>query len=113
MRIQGVIPVLSPFQTSPNVLAGSAFQVLARPARLKFYITVGGIGGFSVVAKIQIGSRVVLEFSRCAALSRFPLIPDDLIASAHADGGSVLSLVFRDVFGFASSPKWIVDIAED
>lgn len=93
-----------------NVLAGSAFEFVKRPSRVRFYV-VGNAAG-DPRATIQSGSDVLMEESPVSRANRVPVVPDDLTVEDVAMPGDRLKLAIRNTGAGAVDTFWRVEVTE-
>lgn len=109
MRIQGVTNLAANASNS-NVLAGSSFEFIKRPTRVRFFIVGDAAGG--IRATVQSGSDVLMEESPVSRAARFPVNPDDLTCEDVAMPGDRLKLALRNVTAGALDTFWAVEAHE-
>jgi hypothetical protein len=93
-----------------NVLAGSAFEFIKVPSRVRFWV-VGNAAGEPRVT-IQSGSDVLLEESPISRQNRCPLYDQDLTAEDMAMPGDRLKLQIRNTGAGAVDTFWMVEVVE-
>lgn len=92
-----------------NILAGSAFEFVGRPAIVTMGITASADGGFIT---IQGGSNIVLEESQPRVVDRLPLIPDEMYYSFFAAPGDRLVIRLRNPSGGNITFRALVQVVD-
>jgi len=79
--------------TSANIMAGSLYEVLARPSIVEFGMTSSAVG---ILATIMLGGDVLMQDQEISAANRYPIIPDDWILKSPGRAGSKIYATFRN-----------------
>lgn len=107
MRIQSVTNLAAGAST-PNALAGSAFEFIKAPSLVRFYVVGDAAGAIRV--GISSGSDILLEESPVSRAARMPVIPDDLTVEDVAAPGDRLRISIRNPSAGALDTFWAVEI---
>lgn len=86
----GGVATLTAGLVIPNMLTGSAFEYVMRPARVAIGLVTDATSGL-VTARITFGSTVEVESAAIPAwpsAGRGPIIPDDIMIRGVALGGN-------------------------
>jgi len=93
--------------TDPNILSGSAFEIL----RQNSVVSMGVVGNVTgLVATIQAGSDVILEESPLTVKTIMPVIPDDFAYQDVAAQLDRLVIRVRNTTGGAITVRAIVQV---
>jgi hypothetical protein len=92
---------------SLNVIAGQLHEILQRPSACRVSVNGSAPGLFVTVI---IGSMVVIQDQAVNSQNRFPLIPDDVLATAGGMQGEKLNVVFRNGTAGPLDAFWRVDV---
>lgn len=92
-----------------NLLSGSAFEFIRRPAYVSLGITASATGGFST---IQSGADIVAEEFTPAVYARFPIVPDEFYYNDYAAPGDRLVVRLRNPTAGAIVFRCIVQVTE-
>lgn len=92
-----VVPALSlsvaANSTSANIMAGSLYEVLARPSIVEFGM-VGSAAG--LLATVLLGGEVLMQDQEISGANRYPIIPDDWVLKAAGRAGSKIYITMRN-----------------
>ena len=83
---------------SLNLLAGELFEFPPRPSAITLLAVAAALG---VLCTLSIGGTVVANDVPISRANRFPISPDDIVASEGALQGERLFLTFRNSTGAA------------
>jgi len=92
--------------TSSNRVAGLTHEFLDRPAQIILAAAAAAVG---LVTSLLIAGVALVDDQSVSQANRFPIIPDDIIASEVVGGGRIL-LRFRNTTGAAIIVHWLIDI---
>ena len=101
---------------SGNVLQGSIFEFLKRPAAIRIAATVPAGGAVTdVTGRLTVGDKVITDprFPVLAesAPARGPIIPDDIKVTAVGLPGNRLSLDFQNTTAGAIRVVWWAEVS--
>jgi hypothetical protein len=92
-----VVPALSlavaANSTSANIMAGSLYEVLARPSIVEFGM-VGSAAG--LLATILLGGETLMQDQEISGANRYPVVPDDWILKAAGRAGAKIYVTMRN-----------------
>jgi len=71
--------------TSANLMAGSLYEILARPSIVEFGMTASAVG---ILATVMLGGEVLVQDQEISAANRYPIVPDDWILKAAGRAGA-------------------------
>ena len=92
--------------TSTNRVAGLTHEFLDRPATLILAAAAAAVG---VNCSLLVAGVAMGVDQAVSQANRFPLIPDDIVASEEVEGGRIL-LRFRNTTGAAVIVHWLIDV---
>jgi len=92
--------------TSTNRVAGLTHEFLDRPAQIILAAAAAAVG---LVTSLLVAGVALVDDQSVSQANRFPIIPDDIIASEVVGGGRIL-LRFRNTTGAAIIVHWLIDI---
>mgnify|MGYP003461437209 FL=1 len=92
--------------TSTNRVAGLTHEFLDRPATLILAAAAAAVG---VNCSLLVAGVALVDDQAVSQANRFPLIPDDIVASEEVEGGRIL-LRFRNTTGAAVIVHWLIDV---
>jgi hypothetical protein len=104
MQNQAVVAAAT---VSPNVISGQLHEILQRPSALRLSVNGSALG---LYVTMIIGSMVVVQDQAVNAANRFPVLPDDVLASAGGLAGEKLNVTFRNSTAGPLTAFWRVDI---
>jgi len=96
--------------TSPNVLAGSAFEFVAQPSLIKLAVTQRGAAPDDITADFQIGGESLAQAANVSDRASFPTFREDLFVEAGAQAGERLFLTFSNTTAGALNVDTLIDI---
>lgn len=79
--------------TSANVMAGSLYEVLARPSIVEFGMTASAVG---ILATILLGGETLMQDQEISGANRYPIVPDDWILKAAGRAGAKIYITYRN-----------------
>jgi len=92
--------------TSTNRVAGLTHEFLDRPATIILAAAAAAVG---LTCSLLVAGVALVDDQSVSQANRFPLVPDDIIASEDVDGGRIL-LRFRNTTGGAIIVHWLIDV---
>lgn len=92
--------------TSTNRVSGLTHEFLDRPATVILAAAAAAVG---VNCSLLIAGVALVDDQSVSQANRFPLIPDDILASEDVEGGRIL-LRFRNTTGAAIIVNWLIDV---
>lgn len=92
--------------TSTNRVAGLTHEFLDGPATLILAAAAAAVG---MNASLLVAGVALVDDQSVSQANRFPLIPDDILASEDVQGGRIL-LRFRNTTGAAIIVNWLIDV---
>lgn len=109
------MPVISPAiglsvaanATSANIMAGSLYEVLARPSVVEFGLVASNVG---ILATVMLGGEVLMQDQEISGANRYPIVPDDWILKAAGRAGSKIYITFRNRTAGALTVNAIINI---
>jgi hypothetical protein len=103
-----VVPALSlsvaANSTSANLMAGSLYEVLARPSVVEFGM-VGSAAG--LLATVLLGGETLVQDQEISGANRYPIIPDDWILKHAGRAGAKIYITMRNRT-VAALTVWVV-----
>jgi len=90
--------------TSPNLLAGSLYEILQRPSIVEFGM-VGSAAG--LLATVLLGSEILMQDQEISGANRYPIVPDDWILKGAGRPGSKIYVTYRNRTAGALT-SWLV-----
>lgn len=79
--------------TSANLMAGSLYEILARPSIVEFGMTASAVG---ILATVMLGGEVLVQDQEISAAARYPIVPDDWILKAAGRAGAKIYVTYRN-----------------
>lgn len=98
---------VAPNATSANIMAGSLYEVLARPSVVEFGMTASAAG---ILATIMIGGEVLMQDQEISGANRYPIVPDDWVLKAGGKAGSKIYITYRNRTGGALTVTQVINI---
>jgi hypothetical protein len=92
--------------TSLNRVAGLTHEFLDRPAQLVLAACAAAVG---VNCSLLVAGTALVDDQAVSQANRFPIIPDDIVASETVGGGRII-LRFRNTTGGALIVNWMIDV---
>lgn len=92
--------------TSTNRCAGLTHEFLDRPAALIVAAAAAAVG---LNLSFLVAGVALVDDQSVSQANRFPLVPDDIVASEEVDGGRLI-LRFRNTTGGAIIVHWMIDV---
>lgn len=92
--------------TSTNRIAGLTHEFLDRPASIVLAAAAAAVG---VNASLLIAGVALVDDQAVSQANRFPVIPDDIVASEGPVAGRII-LRFRNTTGGAVVVHWLIDV---
>jgi hypothetical protein len=79
--------------SSANIMAGSLYEVLARPSIVEFGLVGSAVG---LLATVMVGGEVIVQDQEISGANRFPVVPDDWIIKHAGRAGSKIYITLRN-----------------
>lgn len=92
---------------SANVMAGSLYEVLARPSIVEFAPVASGPG---ILATIMLGGEVLMQDQEISGANRYPVVPDDWVLKSAGRAGAKIYTTFRNRTGGALTVTYVINI---
>jgi hypothetical protein len=92
--------------TSTNRVAGLTHEFLDRPAAIILGAAAAAVG---LNCSLLVAGVALVDDQSVSQANRFPIIPDDILASETVGGGRIL-LRFRNTTGAAIIVNWLIDV---
>jgi hypothetical protein len=92
--------------TSTNRVAGLTHEFLDRPAQLVLASAAAAVG---LNVSLLVAGVALVDDQSVSQANRFPIIPDDVIASEAVGGGRII-LRFRNTTAGAIITNWMIDV---
>jgi hypothetical protein len=92
--------------TSTNRVAGLTHEFLDRPAQIVLAAAAAAVG---LTTSLLVAGVALVDDQSVSQANRFPIIPDDIVASETVGGGRII-LRFRNTTGGAVIVNWLIDI---
>jgi len=92
--------------TSTNRVAGMTHEFLNGPASLLVAAAAAAVG---VNLSLLVAGVALVDDQAVSQANRFPIVPDDIIASEVVSGGRII-LRFRNTTGAAVIVHWLIDV---
>jgi len=90
-----------------NILAGKAFEFVARPSIVNIYIVAAAVG---VNADVLIGGESIMSDEEVSGANRFPTVNQDLTVRHGGSPGDRLFLALRNTTGAAIVVSTLVEV---
>jgi hypothetical protein len=74
-------------------MAGSLYEVLARPSIVEFGMTASAVG---ILATILLGGETLMQDQEISGANRYPIVPDDWILKAAGRAGAKIYITYRN-----------------
>ena len=97
---------VAPNSTSTNRVAGLTHEFLDRPASIVLAAAAAAVG---VNVSLLIAGVALVDDQSVSQANRFPILPDDIIASEDVGGGRII-LRFRNTTGSPIIVNWLIDV---
>lgn len=92
--------------TSTNRVAGLTHEFLDRPAQVILAAAAAAVG---LNVSMLIAGVALVDDQSVSQANRFPVIPDEIVASETVGGGRII-LRFRNTTGGAIIANWLIDV---
>jgi len=92
---------------TPNILAGKAFEFVAKPSVVNIYIVAAAVG---MRADVLIGGESVMSDEEVSGANRFPLTDSDLTVRHGGAPGDRLFIALRNATGGALIVQTLVEV---
>jgi hypothetical protein len=92
--------------TSTNRVAGLTHEFLDRPAMLVLAAAAAAVG---LNCSLLVAGVALVDDQSVSQANRFPIIPDDIVASEGPASGRII-LRFRNTTGGAIIVNWLIDV---
>jgi hypothetical protein len=92
--------------TTTNRVAGMTHEFLAGAAALVFAAAAAAVG---LNTSLLVAGIAIVDDQAVSQANRFPIIPDDIVASENVGGGRII-LRFRNTTGAAIIVNWLIDV---
>jgi hypothetical protein len=92
--------------TTTNRLAGLTHEFLDRAAAIVFAAAAAAVG---LNCSLLVAGTALVDDQSISQANRFPILPDDTVASEALSGGRML-LRFRNTTGAAIIVHWLIDV---
>ena len=92
--------------TSTNRVAGLTHEFLDRASSIVLAAAAAAVG---LNTSLLVAGVAIVDDQSVSQANRFPIIPDDIVASENVGGGRII-LRFRNTTGAAIIVHWLIDI---
>jgi hypothetical protein len=92
--------------TSTNRAAGLTHEFLDGAANIVYAAAAAAVG---ILTSLIIAGQAYVDSQTVSQANRFPIIPDDIVASEAVDGGRII-VRFQNTTGGAIIVNWMIDI---